>query len=165
MNIIFLDIDGVLNDSKTTELCGFYKGISTKLLKNLFSLVSKTNSKIVLVSTWKKKWYKEPELKNKQDDFANYLDERFAEMNMCVYDKLIGHTFDRGVGIKMYVAALEDAGEEVNFIILDDELFDYREEHLMGSLIKTNYHEGGLNELKTNIAIDVMLNKQIHRLK
>lgn len=165
MNIIFLDIDGVLNDSKTSEKCGYYRGISTKLLKNLFSLVSKTNSKIVLVSTWKQWWFKEPELKKNQDEFANYLDDRLASMHMSVYDKTDEDFFDRGRGVKRYISKIRRSGEEVNFIIIDDEMFDYRTEGLLGNFIKTDFYDGGLNELKTNIAIDVMLNKQLRHLR
>lgn len=164
MNIVFLDIDGVLNDSKTEEKCGVYRGISTKLLKNLFSVVSKTNSKIVLVSSWKKYWFKEPELKGNQDEFANYLDERLASMNMSIYDKIESNFLDRGRGIRRYLFKIKKTEEEINFVILDDEMFDYREHHLSGRLIRTNFKEGGLTELKAHMAIDLMLNQQLMHL-
>ena len=48
---------------------------------------------------------------------------------------------------------------------MDDELFDYKEESLMGSLVKTDFYDGGLNDLKTNIAIDLMLNEQLRYLR
>ena len=63
MNIVFLDIDGVLNSrNKLIEL--YYKTgkphsgtnypFDEKCLENLKRLIEETNSKIVITSTWRK---------------------------------------------------------------------------------------------------------------
>ncbi len=39
MKIIFLDIDGVLNNDTTTEYCRFYKGLDSACLLRLKKLV------------------------------------------------------------------------------------------------------------------------------
>ena len=58
MNIVFLDIDGVLNTDKT---CIFYDNetiVEDDKLLLLKKLVEETQSKIVLVSTKKDYWEK-----------------------------------------------------------------------------------------------------------
>ena len=63
MNIIFLDVDGVLNSTnKLIEVynktkkqhSGYSYPFDEKCLENLKTLVNKTNSKIVISSTWRK---------------------------------------------------------------------------------------------------------------
>ena len=53
MNVIFLDIDGVLNYSESESRNGLYLGIDSKRIKNLAKIVAATDAKIVLTSTWK----------------------------------------------------------------------------------------------------------------
>lgn len=74
IKIIFLDVDGVLN-CRTTEdvFCGSV-GIEDEKVSLLKQIVDSTKAVIVLVSSWKEWWYKEPKLKREQDRFANYLD-------------------------------------------------------------------------------------------
>ena len=57
MRIIFLDVDGVLNNSETTDrYCGWI-GIDTKLVFNLKTLYDKSNmeeeTKVVITSSWR----------------------------------------------------------------------------------------------------------------
>ena len=58
IKVIFLDVDGVLNDQASNSKCGFYTGIDDKKVKRLRAIVEATNAKIVLVSSWKKHWEK-----------------------------------------------------------------------------------------------------------
>ena len=51
MKVIFLDIDGVLNEEKSRSRCVGYKGIDDKKAENLAKIVRATDAKIVLVST------------------------------------------------------------------------------------------------------------------
>ena len=79
INIIFLDIDGVLNSKQTLERCGPYIGIEDQKLELLKELIEKTKAYIVLTSTWKQFWHYNPLDKHKQDELANYLDAAFAK--------------------------------------------------------------------------------------
>lgn len=54
MDILFLDIDGVLNRRGTKERCGHYVGVDRELAKRLTDWLKETDVKIVLSSTWRK---------------------------------------------------------------------------------------------------------------
>ena len=61
--IVFLDVDGVLNSITTKDRCGPYVGIDDKKVSNLKDIIDATSAKIVLVSSWKEGWKKEPQHK------------------------------------------------------------------------------------------------------
>lgn len=126
MKIIFLDIDGVLNNFTTTERCGNYAGIEKYCLARLKNIINLTGAKIVLISTWKEHWEKEKNRKHLQDEVANYLDMRFAEKGLEVYDKIDdvdGEWITRGKNIMEYIKRENPS----NFVIIDDMTFDYAE--------------------------------------
>lgn len=80
MKVIFLDIDGVLNYKGCKARCGYYIGVDGKKAQLLAQLVQRSGAKIVLVSTWKENWHTVLN-KHKQDDLADYLDARLAEVD------------------------------------------------------------------------------------
>ena len=49
--VIFLDVDGVLNSNETLGR-SWNESLEKPLLKLLLKIISKTNAKIVLSSTW-----------------------------------------------------------------------------------------------------------------
>ena len=61
--IIFLDIDGVLNNEDTVCLSGKTKSIEIHLLHNLKEIIRKTKAEIVISSTWRLDMEKIKELK------------------------------------------------------------------------------------------------------
>lgn len=137
MKVIFLDIDGVLNYKECTARCGKYMGIDDDKAQLLARLVKKTEAKIVLISTWKYNWYKSPN-KNKQDDMANYLDEKFRNAAIDVFDKTLDRDEDaylgRGEGIVVYIHNhCVDS-----FAILDDCQYDYDSCDLTEFWVKTD---------------------------
>lgn len=136
MNIIFLDVDGVLNSiNKLIETynkthkphSGYSYPFDEKCLENLKLLIQETNSKIVITSTWRKdeegrrtllKALSEYELDNKVIGYTPVLDET------------------RGIEIKQFLISLK---ETPNFVILDD---DSDMGELTPFLIKTNKQVG-----------------------
>ena len=58
MKVVFLDIDGVLNEEKSRSHCCGYKGIDDKKVENLAKIIKTTNAAIVLISTWKDDWFR-----------------------------------------------------------------------------------------------------------
>lgn len=54
MRVLFLDIDGVLNNPNTKERCGHYRGVDRALAKRLTDWLKTTDVQIVLSSTWRK---------------------------------------------------------------------------------------------------------------
>ena len=115
MNIIFLDIDGVLNTDKTCAVYDNELVIEDNKLLLLKKLVAETQSKIVLVSTNKDYWEKKD--KNKQSLYGTYLDEKFSEYGLSVYDKTIDDGIHRGLG----VLAWKSKNNVRNLVILDDD--------------------------------------------
>ena len=143
MFYIFLDVDGVLNNDETQDrVANDYFGISPELVDNLKELydilVERYGEvKIILSSTWKHRWYKTK--KERQDEFANRLDEALAVVGLEVSGK-IGESYfiDSGALIREYIEA--DPCDD--FVILDDRMFDFVEEGLMDHLIHTNESHG-----------------------
>lgn len=126
INIVFLDIDGVVNNDQTKErFCG-YCGIDISLF-NLFCQIlhkTKNNSiptKVVLSSTWRI-----------ADNDCIHVIKHFIDFGF--YDAIIGRTlvwpfeYGRGEEIKRWV---ENNQSIINkYIILDDDL------NAMNGLIK-----------------------------
>ena len=143
MFYIFLDVDGVLNNDETQDrVANDYLGISPELvdnLKKLYDILVERYGEvnIILSSTWKHRWYKTK--KERQDEFANRLDEALAAVGLEVSGK-IGESYfiDRGALIKEYIGGCPCD----DFIILDDRMFDFVEEGLMDHLIHTNESYG-----------------------
>ena len=146
MKVIFLDIDGVLNEEKSRCRCCGYKGIDDKKVGNLAKIVKQTNAEIVLISTWKDDWRKTD--KAHQGIMANYLDRKMKKQGLRIYDKTVsvdkarGMHFSRGEGILQYLA---DNKIEM-YVIWDDYQFDYDSCGLTDYYIKTDAYNGGLTE-------------------
>lgn len=146
MKIIFLDVDGVLNNESTTESCRFYTGIDPVCLSRLKNLVDVSGAKIVLTSTWKTNWHKDD--KSKQDEFADYLDRKFAEVGLTIFDKtqdeIDGEPIERGESVIEYLLNVKYE----RFVILDDCIFDFYECNLGAYLVRTD-EKVGLTERNT----------------
>lgn len=156
--IIFLDVDGVLNCSSTKDRCMGYIGIEDKKVLYLKQIVDTTKASIVLVSTWKYYWHKEKEMKWKQDEMANYLDEKLNKQGLFILDKTDDEVINRGEGILDYINNLNDMGISVDkFIIIDDEMFDYKVTKLTKNLIKTGFYNGGLLNKHMEKAIEMLI--------
>lgn len=157
MNIIFLDIDGVLNYSKCKEKApSGCIGIDRDKLKLLRILVNNTNAKVVLISTWKSEWDKDASYLD-LDCNTQYMVELFDSNGIDLIDKTYESSWSkRGQGILDWLST----HEVNNFIILDDECFDYAACGLLENHIKTNFHGpfGGLLEGHVLAAIH-LLNK------
>ena len=158
MKIIFLDVDGVLNCRSTKDICGPFIGIDDKKVGYLKHIVDFTNAKIVLVSTWKEYWFKTQ--KEDQDYMATYLDNKLKKHGLKIFDKTDdNNSFDRGAYIQRYLKIKELNGVNIsNFVILDDEMFDYKECKLTKYLVRTSFNSNGLTIKHVKKAIE-MLNK------
>ena len=142
MEVIFLDIDGVLNTPSSESPCGEYIGIDDDKTKLLADIVKRTKAEIVLISTWKKYWRKEEKLKPLQDYSATYLDERLKKFGIKAADKTKdkcdGKYLSRGEGILEYI----ERNKVEKYVILDDFQFDYDGCGLTDCLIKTDQTQG-----------------------
>lgn len=153
MKIIFTDIDGVLNEDTTpTRTKSRVIFIDEEKLLRLKRIVNATGAKIVLSSTWR---YDRDDPKY-NGDFLE-LREAFHNVGLDFYDftpvDAIG--IRRGMEIRAWLGL--HRGEVDQFIILDDELFDFEERGLLPRLIKTDFAYGGLTEELTQEAIDLLM--------
>lgn len=156
MKVIFLDIDGVLNEEKSRSRCCGYKGIDDKKVGNLASIVNATGAKIVLISTWKDDWRKAD--KARQGMMANYLDKKLKKQGLTVFDKTesvgkaSGFHLSRGEGILQFLST----HTVEKYVILDDYQFDYDGCGLTGNYVKTDNKNGGLTEELSQKAIEIL---------
>lgn len=165
INIIFLDVDGVLNCYDTIARCGPYVGIDEEKVKLLKEIVIKTKAYLVLISTWKEMWFRSPKQKHNQDFLANYLDKILAKYDLRIIEKTREiDPFERGRGIIDYLDVIKRKGVKVNnFIILDDLVFDYAKTGLKNHLVKTDPKTGLLRK-HVDLAIFLMnATNEIHK--
>lgn len=147
--VIFLDVDGVLNDGTTEDRTpdGFV-GLNDAMISNLERIVKETDAKIVLVSTWKSEWDEFPQ--NRTAD-GQYLDARLTEHNVIISDKTVDRVSNRGYGIQNWLAKHPEVEK---WIVLDDDVFvDYAECGVMPNLVRTRYCYGGLTSNLADQAI------------
>ena len=156
MKVIFLDIDGVLNEEKSRSRCCGYKGIDDKKAENLASIVKATGAEIVLISTWKDDWRKTD--KSHQGMMANYLDKKLKKQGLYVLDKTAsvdkenGFHLSRGMGILQFLSTHTIE----KYVILDDYQFDYDGCGLTGNYVKTDNKNGVLTEELSQKAIEIL---------
>ena len=154
--VIFLDIDGVLNSSRT-----LYESISLEddLILNLKEIVNKTKAKIILSSSWRLSTEAVATLIDKLDKFGlaisgmtydgvdldwlekyefdatkKYLDTKFD------YDenRQIKITHDRGAEIFKWLHDHDDCA----YVILDDDIEDIKPYFNESVIVKTSYKTG-----------------------
>lgn len=114
IKVVFLDVDGVLNNNKTTRrTTGGYPFVGSRPLKNLKRIIAETGAKVVLSSDWR--YDRDNPQYNR--DFLELRDE------LLRYGiKLYGFTPElpsthRGAEIDEWLKA---HAEVSNFVILDD---------------------------------------------
>ena len=115
MKVIFLDVDGVLNNDATTvrtkQGADF---VDDFLIKRLKRLIDKTNATVVMSSSWR---YGR-NCNTHSDDFYELL-EKLELYGICIEDYTPElHTDDKGLEIKEYLA---EHPEIEKFVILDDD--------------------------------------------
>ena len=145
MKVIFLDVDGVLNNDGYFERTKNEKQNRIELddenIKCLKEIIDLTGAKVVVTSTWK-----ELRIYSK---LISYL----KTFGIEVYDKTIHMSYNRGDEIRKYLSTHEID----NFIILDDEIFkDFNE--LISHLVKTDFYNVGLTEKHKTLALKLMNN-------
>ena len=147
MKIIFLDIDGVLNNPKTWGLRPHHKAFSKKCVDFFNDIILATNADIVITSTWRNLF--------KFDDLIEIL--RSAGVAGNIIDKTPSirfHGAERGDEIARW---LDRTSEEVGFkikefVILDD---DTDMGHLFNYLVRCN-PETGITEKEVKKAIEML---------
>jgi len=128
MQVIFLDIDGVLNynDYFNNNYQGIDKYIDRKKLLLIKKIIYKTNCKIVFTSSWRYSLL-----------FSTI--EKSLIKEGIIFDKTPYINNDRGIEIKEYLKIHPNIKD---FIIIDDDIFSSYDKYLLSKLVKTNIKEG-----------------------
>lgn len=127
MKIIFLDIDGVLNSddffegTANSDLQGIEREIDVEKIKLLKKAIDETGAKIVLSSSWRY-------MKKVQD-----LKELLSQYGISITGSTSFIEGKRGLEINQWLIEHPDV---VDFVILDDEIFDSYDEKLLKKLLK-----------------------------
>lgn len=158
MKVIFLDIDGVLNNYQTMALTpDGYTGISNGLLKRLSTIVKETNARIVLSSTWKSEWDKNESLCSND---GKYMVKKFRQLGLLIFDKIedIDNSLStRGAAIMKY---LESHPEVEEWVVIDDDEFDFNKyPEIMDRFVHTDNLKG-LVEDDVQKAIGLLLKEK-----
>ena len=142
-NVIFLDIDGVLNSEDSTDKIGSVKGISDKHIKILKDIVDIFDADLILTSSWKVYWDREL-IKDGIDNwrgsskkrYGRYINLRLKKFGLYITDKTENyHWSKRAIEILSY---LSSHPEIENYIILDDEDFSWKHFNLDSHWIDTS---------------------------
>lgn len=156
MNIIFLDVDGVLNNNRTPDRSPKnYIGVEDKFIDNLEYIVNETGAEIVLSSDWKFEYDKD----GHHDTDMLYLIERLSEHGLSIMDITTGDSRGSGLsgrGSEIAYWLMSNIGKHVKrWVILDDNLFaDFKNEEIKKHLVLTvterpdgSYQKGLTREL------------------
>lgn len=163
MKVVFLDVDGVLNNSRTNSRTpeGF-TGISNTLLDRFAHFVKETDAKIVLTSTWKEEWDKNPKMC--APDGA-YLARKLRQKGVYILDKTDESATGmarRGAAIKLY---LDSHPEIDDFVVLDDNEFDFYDyPEIAERFVHTNEVEG-LTNLDIEKATAILRDEDMSRFE
>lgn len=150
MKIIFLDIDGVLNSWRYDQVrMSLADNIDETRLPLLYQIVSSTDAKIVLTSSWRKHWERDSD---KVDSIGQNLNQLFEENGLAIFDKTIESSDNnRTDEIRDWLA--KNSVEQ--FVIIDDIAFGWDE--LESHLVRTNYRIGrGLHDSHVSQAISIL---------
>lgn len=162
VNIIFLDVDGVLNCQSTSDRtpCGKV-GIDDRLVEKLAEIVKSTESQIVITSDWKTLW--DNQSKDGLHPDALYLIEKLSKQGLHISDRTLDRgKGDRGYGIRRWVKRFP---EIERWVVLDDKVFDdYAEEKVMEHLVLTD-ETLGLTDDDVKSAIKLINGKHRHTEK
>lgn len=161
MNIIFLDIDGVLNSSpyfKTVQKCEGFCELSDYHLQKLATIYHEFNAKIVLSSTWRTL----DDIKDNSKCFEmwTYLINSLAKYGMEIIDKTPLISNNRPLEIKTWI---DNQSKNINFVILDDDFSkeEYQKYGLENHLIQTLFfckdiNLGGLQDKHIEKAREIL---------
>ena len=126
MKVVFLDVDGVLNTSKTFErvYCSFKNTGKKELeidsfrLEYLRQIIDETNSRVVLSSTWRRFFEKTDNRIIPRNEKGKQFYDMLSNYNIEIYDIL---SFDNDINREGLIIDWLSKNEVENFIIIDVE--------------------------------------------
>ncbi len=159
MRIIFLDVDGVLNNDKTEDRYQGFTGIDQQNVDTLKKLYDKSNeeeiTRIVVSSSWR---YEMVKKYSKADGSYEYLLKRLNDSGMEVIDytpmsPISG--WHRSDEIEAWLSDNKTKFEVSTYVILDDESFDFRDKGLDTKFVWTD-GEYGLTDKDIDRGLEIL---------
>ena len=146
MNVVFFDVDGVLNSEKF--LCETHgEFINPKNVANLKMIVDATGAKLVMTSDWRKQVID----KDISKTHVRELVDRLADAGMEVYGATSsGDELRNKYGVYTRACAVKD------YVIFDDMDMDWEAEGLDSHWINTENVLAGLTEADARNAISII---------
>lgn len=153
---IFLDIEGVLYDWQfirknkkcKEDIIKTFNPESVKALNKLILNLEKYfNVNLVISSTWRRNMLETEKVLKQNKVYTECFIDRIGSNHMSCY---------RGKEIQDY---LKYKNETKNFVIIDDEWFDYVQVFGMEKVIKTHLIHGSLNMAQVNKFLQTFDNK------
>jgi len=145
MNVIFCDVDGVLNNNHTriTTSDGWYF-VEDHLVARLKKLIDLSGARLVLSSTWREGWNQEDESKN--DISFIELRNKFKEFGIEIFDRTGDMRQHRWQSIKEYFERPREDPIK-HYVILDDwnDMDEYMD-HLVLTSASTGLTEEDIQE-------------------
>lgn len=118
MNIIFLDVDGVLNNFHTrTRTSDGWCFVDNHLVARLKTLVDRSGARVILSSTWREGWHQEDESLN--DVSFIELRDKFHEFGIEIFDRTGEIRQHRWQSIQEFFERPREERIE-HFVIIDD---------------------------------------------
>ncbi len=150
MKILFLDFDGVLNTPEYIKDHGDGgAGIDKSKMPLLKKLIDSTDAKIVIITSLREYWDKNPE---KCDYFGKVINDTFAEYGLEIYDKTpVSESGMREDDIRDWIC--ENSGIK-NYVAIDDGALFAR--FLVGHFVQP---KDGLEEEHVEKAIEILNRK------
>ena len=164
MRIIFLDVDGVLNNNYTTDRYNGFIGIDQKLVDRLKILYDKSNeeeeTRIVVSSSWR---YDKIRKDYISDGCYDYLKKRLGDMEVIGETPDLKRGWSRASEVKAWLEKFREKFNVKSFVILDDEQFDFAEQGLSKYTILTNFRIG-LTQADAENALLILQGKEKKKL-
>lgn len=151
MNVIFLDIDGVLNfgGCKARAPSGCL-GISDSKVKLLKQIVDASDARIALTSTWKKEYC--PQIDFFSED-AKYMIRKLKRAGLHILDKTKqDNILDRGQGIYKFLRN----HLVQNWVVIDDDQFRDYDTTIKRHFVHTDFLTG-LTQHHVKQAIEILM--------
>lgn len=161
MKVVFLDIDGVLNSLSYYEKINAEKldilnnPIDERSVYCLKQIIDRTGAKIVLSSSWRGGWNKNPDLCDFQGKIINEILKKF---NMEIYDCTESLNFNDGTARSREIRKwlCECQYKISGFVIIDDGNFSWEKFGLSTKWVRTNFKENGLQKHHIEEAVNIL---------
>ena len=149
MKVVFIDFDGVLNTEKYVCRCAeFGLIIDPAKMDLLRQIIDATNAKIVLSTSWREHWDREPQ---NCDGIGKEINNIFKQYKLNILDKTPILNRCREDEIASW---LESNPQVANFVVLDDRFLD--SPIIRGHFVKTSGYSRGLDQESVNKAIEIL---------